>query len=186
MSTRDGSLLHADVLASGDGAAEPVAPSGELRASVLRSISQPGVLTGYAGRFARMFDLTEERALELLAQAQVPAVAQRAGAWEATPLAGVRLQHFAGGARVARADCGFVSFAPGVRFPEHLHEGDEWTLVLAGEAEEESSGARWLPGDLVHRAAGSRHAFRVTSAEPLVFAVILEAPIRVVELAGAR
>jgi putative transcriptional regulator len=94
--------------------------------------------------------------------------------------------HFEGGARVASADCGVVRIEPGVRFVEHTHEGDEWSLVLAGSAEEEGTGAAWLPGDLVHRAAGSRHAFRVTSAEPLVFAVVLEGAVRPTEDPGAR
>lgn len=183
MSARDGSLLQADVLASDElASASPVAPSGELRANVLRSIADPRALAGYARRFAEMFDLAEPRALELLA------LAPRAdeSPWEAPPLAGVRLLHFAGGARLASADCGLVRLDAGVRFPEHEHGGDEWSLVLAGAAEEEGSGAVWLPGDLVHRAAGSRHAFRATSREPLLFAVILDAPIRVVGAPGAR
>jgi quercetin dioxygenase-like cupin family protein len=182
MSARDGSLLQADVLASDDAVlAEPIAPSGELRESVLRSIADPAGLEGYVRRFAAMFDLDEPRARELLARAP-----QRDAAWEATPLPGVALLHFTGGARVAAADCGFVWFAPGVHFPEHIHDGDEWVLVLAGAAEEDGSGAAWMPGDLVHRAAGSRHSFRVTSPGPLVFATILEAPIRMVGQGGAR
>jgi putative transcriptional regulator len=89
------------------------------------------------------------------------------------PVASVRLLHLAGGPRVASADCGLVRIEPGARFPRHRHLGDEWSLVLAGEAEE-GTGARWAPGDLVHRPADSAHAFRVVSAEPLVFAVVLQ------------
>ena len=184
MSAREARLLQPDLL-DADIADVAVTPSDQLRESVLRSALGHGDLASFAPRFAAMFDLGEPRALELLA------LVSRAGEapWQSLPLSAtesVRLLHFAGGPRVAAADCGFVSLAPGVRFPMHEHEGDEWVLVLAGAAEEEGSGASWLPGDLVHRTAGSRHAFRVTSREPLAFAVILEAPIRMVGDATAR
>ncbi len=188
MSARDGSLLQADLLFDAQGAPEPIAPSEALRASVLSSVAGRGDLASYARRVAEMFDLAEPRALGLLA------LVARSGEapWQPAPLSptrcaeGARLLHFAGGPRVAEADCGLVSLAAGARFPEHVHGGDEWALVLSGAAEEESTGASWLPGDLVHRAAGSRHAFRTTSREPLVFAVILEGHIRVVDEATPR
>jgi quercetin dioxygenase-like cupin family protein len=180
MSGRDAKALQADLILSEDIASEPERPSDALRAAVLRSLAAPEALAGFARRVAEMFDLSEERAAELLGVAQRPDHA----AWIAAPLEitgtpdGTRLVHFAGGPRVSAADCGLVSVEPGVRFAEHAHEGDEWSLVLAGAAEEEGTGATWLPGDLVHRAAGSRHAFRVTSRERFVFAVVLEGPIR--------
>jgi quercetin dioxygenase-like cupin family protein len=185
MSAREAKLLQADLMEA-DGAAEPVAPSDELRANVLRTALGQGELASFARRFAEMFDLAQPRALELLGLAQRTGE----GAWQdiVLPEQGERVQllHFAGGPRVASADCGLVSLAPGARFPLHEHAGDEWSFVLSGAAEEEGTGASWLPGDLVHRATGSRHAFRVTSREPLVFAVVLEAPIRMVGGAPTR
>ena len=188
MSARDAKALQADLILHADVAAEPVQPSDGLRDAVLRSLAAPAALAGFARRLAEMFDLGEARAVELLGMA---AHAQDEP-WEPALLTssrtaeGARLLHFDGGPRVAEADCGLVQIDPGVRFPEHVHDGDEWSLVLAGAAEEEGSGATWLPGDLVHRAAGSRHAFHVTSREPFVFAVVLEGPIRVVENLSAR
>jgi len=184
MSARDARLLQPDLM-DADVADAPVAPSDELRDNVLRSVLGHGDLASFAPRFAAMFDLGEPRALELLA------LVQRSGEapWQQVALSAtdaVRLLHFAGGPRAATADCGLVELAPGVRFPMHEHGGDEWSFVLSGAAEEEGTGAAWLPGDLVHRPAGSRHAFRVTSSEPLVFAVVLEAPIRMVGHGGAR
>jgi len=182
MSAREARLFQPDLM---DADAEPAAPSAELRASVLHSALGHGDLASFARRFAEMFDLAEPRALELLG------CVQRAGEapWQRVPLPEgqhVQLLHFAGGPRVASADCGLVALAPGVRFPLHEHAGDEWSFVLSGAAEEEGTAASWLPGDLVHRPAGSRHAFRVTSGEPLVFAVVLEAPIRMVGGAATR
>lgn len=188
MSARDAKALQADLLLSPELASEPVQPSASLRAAVLGSLAAPGALSGLTRRMAQLFDLAEARAGELLAIAQ----RREDSAWVAAPLEitrkrdGTRLVHFDGGPRVTDADCGLVSVEPGVRFTEHTHEGDEWSLVLVGAAEEEGTGATWLPGDLVHRAAGSRHAFRVTSAEPFVFAVVLEGPIRPAEDPGER
>ena len=85
----------------------------------------------------------------------------------------MRLFHLPGGPRVAAADCGLVRLEPGVRFPTHRHAGDEWSFMLAGEAEEEGTGDRWIPGDLLHRPPGTAHAYRAVSREPLVFAVVL-------------
>jgi putative transcriptional regulator len=156
-------LLDADALAG-----EEVAPSERLRSAVLGSIASASRLAGFGDRLATFFDLAPARAGELLREA-----AGEAAGWE-TLTPGARLFHLAGGPRVVGADCGLVRIEPGVRFPQHRHLGDEWSLILAGEAEEEGSGARWAPGDLVLRSAESVHAFRAVGSEPLVFAVVLQ------------
>jgi putative transcriptional regulator len=171
--------LDPDLLALDPEAAAPE-PRPGLRASLLASVADESGLAGFGPRFAAFFDLAGARALELLRIAAGSAGA--AGGWVTLPpLAGVELLHFAGGARVARHDCGLVRIAPGVRFPEHTHTGDEWSFVVSGTAEEEGSGALWAPGDVVYRPAGSAHAFRVTSREPLVFGVVLEGGIEIRE-----
>ena len=167
MSARD---PEADLLDESGLGAEPIAPGAALRAAVLGTIASGTRLSGFTERLARMFDLGRERAGELIREAGGPAEA----GWVTVPvLPGVRLLHFAGGPRVAAADCGLVRLEPGARFPRHRHAGDEWSFVLAGEAEEEGTGARWIPGDLLHRTSGTAHAYRVVSPEPLVFAVVL-------------
>jgi len=162
-------LLDAEALA-----ADAVEPRAELRAAVLGSISGESRLAGFLDRLATFFDLGHERSAALLREAAGPA---EDVAWEGIAVPGVRLFHLSGGPRVASADCGFVHIEPGARFPAHRHLGDEWSLVLSGEAEEEATGARWSPGDLVHRPEGSAHAFRVVSREPFVFAVVLHGGI---------
>jgi putative transcriptional regulator len=153
--------------------AEPAEPRPALRSAVLASIGAGTRLRGFTARLARLFDLASERSEALLGEASGTAGA----GWEAYPVAGVRLFHLSGGPRVAHADCGLVRIETGVRFPKHRHQGDEWSLILAGEGEEEGSGARWAAGDLVHRPSGSRHAFRSVGREPLVFAVVLDGGI---------
>ncbi len=176
MSGRD---PEADLLDERGLGAEAATPRPGLRVAVLGTIAAGTKLSGFSERVARLFDLGRERAGELILVA-----GGGAADWEAFPVAGVRLFHLAGGPRVAGADCGLVRIEPGVRFPAHRHVGDEWSLILAGEAEEEGTGARWIPGDLVHRPPGSVHAYRVVGREPLVFAVVLHGGIQLVERAS--
>jgi putative transcriptional regulator len=92
--------------------------------------------------------------------------------WEDAGMAGVRLLHLDGGPKVATADCGLVHVEPGRAFPPHRHLGDEWVLVLQGQAQEDS-GRQFLPGDLIHKAPGTVHSFRILGKEPFAFAVVL-------------
>ncbi|MGH7288299.1 MAG: cupin domain-containing protein [Myxococcota bacterium] len=172
MNVRDprGDALQPDLLDVDDLAEAPAQPRAGLREAVLSSISGASRLAGFSDRLAAFFDLARERASELIEEAAGRA---EGPGWEAIPVPGVRLFHLPGGPRVAAADCGLVHIESGARFPAHRHVGDEWSFVLSGEAEEEGTGERWAPGDLVQRPAGTAHAFRVTSRESLVFAVAL-------------
>jgi len=153
---------------------EPLRPSDALRARVLAS-AQPGSrFEGFVGRFARIFDLPEERSREILGAGHtVPGQG-----WVGTPLPGLHLYHFSGGPRVATADCGLVHLAAGTAFPLHRHLGREWNFILAGQLEN-SSGDSWLPGDLVINETGTEHHYRAGDAEPLLVAVVLEAGIEI-------
>jgi putative transcriptional regulator len=160
---------EADLLDEQGLGAEPVAAPPALRSAVLGTVAAATKLSGFTERLSAFFDLARGPAGELIREAS-----GAADGWESPPvLPGVRLFHLTGGPRVAAADCGLVRIEPGARFPRHRHAGDEWSFVLAGEAEEEETGARWIPGDLVHRTSGTAHAYRVVSPEPLVFAVVL-------------
>jgi putative transcriptional regulator len=154
---------------------EPMQPSDGLRARVLASIEPASRFEGFVARMARLFDVSEPRAREILAVADsVPGPG-----WVDTPLPGLRLHHFAGGPRVATADCGLVYLAPGTAFPTHRHLGREWNLVLAGSADE-SSGVCWFPGDLVVHETDTVHGFRAHATEPLILAAILENGLEIV------
>jgi quercetin dioxygenase-like cupin family protein len=159
-----GDLLDDEPL--GDAILEPTAG---LRERVFATLDPATRFAGFAPRMATFFDLTLERAREILAL-----VARAAEApWVGEPGSGVRLLHFEGGARHAGADCGLVHIAPGTRFPFHRHVDDEWNFVLQGSAEEEGSGRVWAPGDLVCNPAGTAHAFRALGDEPLVFGAVV-------------
>ena len=153
---------------------EPLRPSDALRARVLASAQAGSRFEGFVGRFARLFDLPEERSREILGAAHtVPGQG-----WVGTPLPGLHLYHFSGGPRVATADCGLVYLAAGTPFPSHRHTGREWNFILAG-ALENSSGESWLPGDLVINEQHTVHHYRAADEEPLIVAVVLEGPIEI-------
>ena len=151
----------------------PLEPGAGLRARVLRSLDPATRFDGFAERLTTFLDLGAGRARELLASIA------RAGSapWKDDVVPGVRVLHFAGGPRVASANCGLVRCEPGLVYPHHFHAGDEWVFVLAGEALEDSGG-RWQPGDLLHRPTGSAHSYRSVGEEPFVFAIVLHAKIR--------
>jgi quercetin dioxygenase-like cupin family protein len=156
-------------------AVDPLQPSPALRRRVLAAARAATRFEGFVERFARLFDLHERRAREILASAGDV----HGQGWVDAPLAGVRLYHFPGGERVSTADCGLVHLAPGTAFPAHRHRGSEWVFVLAGSAQEEGGGL-WLPGDLVIRDAGSVHAYRAVGDDPFLFAVVLRDGIEIV------
>jgi anti-sigma factor ChrR (cupin superfamily) len=150
---------------------EPLQPSAELRRRVLASVEPASRLEGFVSRFATLFDLSEQRAREVLSAGEGP---HATPGWVAEPLLpGLHLFHFPGGPRVATADCGLVYLTPGLVFPRHRHLGLEWNFILSGSAEE-TDGTTWLPGDLLIREPGSVHGYRALADEPLLFAVVLE------------
>ena len=151
----------------------PLRPSTELRERILRSADPRTRFEGFADRLGAFLDLDVARARELLAQIPQPS----GSAWVDDRVAGVRLLHFAGGPRVAGADCGLVHVAPGLVYPDHRHGGDEWSFALQGLAQEDT-GRLWRPGDLVHSSAGTSHSYRSIGDEPFVFAVVLYGGIR--------
>ena len=151
----------------------PITPSEQVKTSLFASMNQSKPFAGFVGRLATFFDLGRERARELL---DTIALALE-GPWEGFPLPGTSLLHLEGGPQVAAAEnCGLVRLEPSAVFPEHKHLGDEWALVLQGAAIDiigDLTGEVSRPGDVMHRAPGTRHSFRSIDQEALVFSVVL-------------
>ena len=126
-------------------------------------------------RLANFFDLAPARAREILTEASeidTPA------AWRKSPELPMCLYPVRGGRRVATADCGVIRVEPGARFPTHRHRGEEWCLVLSGDAREDT-GESWTSGDMTLRTAGSRHSFEEIGDVPFVFATVQHGGIEV-------
>ena len=134
----------------------------DLQPQVLESDGLPGLTR----QFAFLFDLETKAVQGLLALAADPAAAP----WQQTQLPGMQRASFAGGTRVADADCGLVRILPGVRLPEHRHLGDEWAIVLQGRITE-TCGRRFDVGDIAFSPAGSRHALEVEGEVAVVLAL---------------
>lgn len=156
-------------------AAEPIQPSAQLRDRLLASVTPETRWDGFVSRLSQIFDLAGDRIREILRSPSEQ--------WDRESFPGIAdLLHFDPGPRVAFAsDAGLVWLEPGITFPLHEHTGDEWQLILQGRAEELESGDIWEPGDIVHRPPGSKHRFRALGDEPFVFAVILHAPIELID-----
>lgn len=155
----------------------PIEPSPSLRLRVLASVDPATRFAGFVERFARIFDLSEENAARVLRETED----DRLGGWQAMPALSMHFLHFQGGGRLAGVECGLVRVEPGKRFPTHRHPDEEWVFVLAGSAREEETGEVWLPGDLVVREPGSRHAYHTLGDEPYLFAVLLRGGIEFVD-----
>ncbi len=169
MPGRDGNgRIERDLLELSELGGELVAPSPALRHRLLATVSGERRFEGFVSRVAAFLDFAEQETRALLAKlgdvSRPP--------WEDGQAAGVRLLHFAGGARIADTHCGLVSVAPGATYPLHRHEGDEWSFALQGTAREDS-GRVWAPGDVVRNAAGSEHRFQALGPEPFVFIAVL-------------
>lgn len=125
------------------------APGADVKARLLASVGG-GRFENYSSRMAKLFDVTVDRARELLA------LMERKTSWE-NPVPGIHLVHFEGGPAYAAADCGFVRIDPGCTFPWHTHRGEEVVVVLEGTVRDNASGTTYQAGDEILQAEGSSH-----------------------------
>ena len=152
----------------------PVAPSPDVHARLLASIGG-GPFERFSSRLAHLFDVTVDRARELLG------LIDRSASWE-TGAPGVDLVHFAGGPAYAAADCGFVRLEPGTAFPMHKHLGEEVSLILAGRLRDRTRGIVYGPGDEVAEGTGVDHDVVCEGDEPCIYAARV---IDGIEIGGA-
>ncbi len=153
---------------------EPVEPSPAVRSRLLASIGG-GPLERFAQRLGALYDVTVERARELLGLIERPA------SWE-TEAPGIALVHFNGGAAFAAADCGFVRLAPGAIFPFHKHLGDEVCVVLEGAVFDGTNNRMIETGEEYTQAVGTEHALINKGSVDCVFAARV---MHGIEVAGA-
>jgi putative transcriptional regulator len=156
--------LAAELAAYADAAAliaAPVAPSPDVKTRLLASVGG-GRLERFSARFAQLFDVTVDKAREMLGLVDRPA------SWE-NPVPGIGLVHFSGGPLCAAADCGFIRIAPGCTFPWHTHRGEEVSIILAGTLRD-NSGRLLRPGDELVQAEGSQHDVTNIGDEDAIFA----------------
>ena len=135
-----------------------------LRARLLASASGAERYAPFADRVARFFGITRacaETALQGLAEPSV---------WRPMGLPGMSM---AAAPATIPGRSMFLRVEPGVFCPAHVHHGEEQLLILEGHIAEDS-GLISGPGDLVIKACGSRHSFRVPQTGPCVSAYRIE------------
>lgn len=153
---------YQDTAGSLGAALTPVTPPPDIKARLMASVGG-GRFEALATRMAALFEVTVERARELLGLIERPA------SW-VTQLPGIALIHFEGGPALANADCGFLRVAPGTIFPPHTHIGDETVTVLAGEMKDLVSGHVIRPGEDYGQRSGTTHYFQAVGDEELIYA----------------
>lgn len=148
--------------ASADLLVVPATPGAEVHTRLLAAIGS-GRFEKFSARIASLYDVTVEKARELLALIERPA------SWNPEP-GGIGLVHFNAGAAYAAADCGFIRLEPGAVFPPHKHLGEEASIVLQGHLRDAASGRLLGPGDELAQAEGSEHHLTCEGPEPCIFA----------------
>lgn len=141
----------------------PVAPPPAVKARLLASIGA-GAYEKFSTRMAKLFDVSVDRARELLGLIERPV------SWE-TQIPGIALVHFDGGPAAAAADCGFIRLDPGAVFPPHTHVGEETATILRGRVRDMANDRLLGPGDEYVQLPGTSHYLRCEGDEECIFAV---------------
>ena len=144
-------------------AIEPVAPPPEIKQRLLASIGG-GRFEQFSARLARLFDVTVDRARELLGLIERPA------SWVPQIIPGISLVHFDGGPGTAAADCGFIRLAPGAVFPPHTHLGEEIVTILSGRVHDVTNDRMLGPGDDYVQSEGTQHYKICVGDEDCIYA----------------
>jgi hypothetical protein len=156
------------------GSAGPAAsprPSPDVRSRLFASIGA-GRFERFSARVAQLFDVTVDRARELLG------LVESSAAWERSA-PGIDIIHFSGGAACATADCGFVRIERGSTFPWHTHLGEEVKLILAGKLRDHE-GREYATGDQIVMAIGTAHELTCIGDRDAIFMSRAEGGIDVV------
>jgi putative transcriptional regulator len=140
-----------------------VAPSPEVKRRLMASVGS-GRYEAFSERLARMFDVTLDRARELLGLLERPA------SWVPQVVPGIFFVDFEGGPAAAAADCGFVRLSPGALFPPHTHLGEEMTTILAGRVHDVPNDRVIGPGEDYVRPEGSTHHLVCIGDEDCIYA----------------
>lgn len=155
-------------------ALEPVVPSPEVRARVLRGAAATSRFDDLSARVGELLDLAVDAARALLSRIDDPSV------WEPGPAMGVSLYHVQGGAAAAGAITGFVRIPAGGSFPHHRHLGDEHVLILQGACDDGARVSR--RGDLITMPPDTEHELQVLPGPPLVYLAVVHGGVQIGEL----
>jgi putative transcriptional regulator len=130
-------------------AIQPIAPPPDVKQRLMASVGG-GRFEAFSARLAALFDVTIDRARELLG------LIERPGSW-VPQIPGISLVHFDGGPAAAAADCGFIRMTPGAVFPPHSHLGEEVVTILSGQVHDITNNRVIGPGEDYVQTEGTSH-----------------------------
>jgi anti-sigma factor ChrR (cupin superfamily) len=137
----------------------------DARARLLGALDSGARYAPFIADLTRAFDLAAARVRELCDLIDAPS------SWQAGPLPGIQVMHFAGGPNAVAPDTGFVRLPAGLQFPYHRHVGHEINYVLEG-AVRDGDGTLYLPGEAIVMAPGTAHSFSVPEDADALIAVV--------------
>lgn len=148
-------------------------PPVSLRSRLLSTLDSVGRFDLYAAEFARIFDVSDAEARELLKRVDEP------DDWHVGPPPAT-LKWFNGGPKVADAMTGFVKIPAGAPFPHHEHLGHETVFVLQGTLTDSGDGQTVRAGHVATMEADTAHAFTVPEGgPPLIYALALHGGVKI-------
>jgi quercetin dioxygenase-like cupin family protein len=150
----------ADALAT---AVEPVAPAQSVKRRLLASAGG-GMFEAFSARMATLYEVTRDRARELLGLIERPA------SWVPQIIPGISFVDFEGGPSTAAADCGFVRLTPGTVFPPHTHLGEEAVIVLSGQIHDPVNNRTIVAGEDYVQLEGTTHYLVCVGDQDCIYA----------------
>jgi hypothetical protein len=145
------------------GAEQPATVPGRTR--LLAALQTGERYAPFLHDLSRHFDLPPARVRELFL------AIDDASSWQAGPMPGIEVLHFAAGPQAIAPDTGFVRFARGLKFPYHRHLGHEVNYVLEG-AVRNGDGRLYLPGEAIELLPGTAHEFAIPDDTDALLAVV--------------
>jgi hypothetical protein len=156
-----GSLAEAEP----EGPADPGAQA-QGRARLLGALASSDRYSPFLHDLSRHFDLAPERVRELFS------AIDRAESWEAGPVPGISVMHFAPGPQAIAPDTGFARLPRGLKFPYHRHIGHEINYVLEGAIRDGEDGRLYVAGEAIVMGPGTAHEFSIPDDADALIAVV--------------
>jgi anti-sigma factor ChrR (cupin superfamily) len=136
------------------------------RSRLLEALASGDRYLPFLSDLSRHFDLAPARVRELFS------AIDDAGSWEAGPMPGIAVMHFAGGPQAVAPDTGFVRLPRGLKFPYHRHVGNEVNYVLEGAVLNGDDGRLYVAGEAIEMKPGTAHEFSIPDDADALIAVV--------------
>jgi quercetin dioxygenase-like cupin family protein len=156
-------------------APQQITPPSNLRSRLLADISQIAPYSIYHDEMAKILRGSKEALEKELKTMPHPRT------WVDGPIPQCRLFPCVADAAPRDAIRTLVLMESGSHFPEHEHLGDETILILQGSLLHQD-GKVSRPGEVLHKAKGTSHAFDVPEGLDLIYLAVVDRGIQIGDL----